>query len=234
MKTPREDAARTRKSLLKAACEVFAEKGYHDTTIAEISARSGANIAAVNYHFGSKETLYVEAWRCAFQESLKAHPPDGGASPDAPPEERLRAHVAATMQRMADKKNREFWFVQREFANPTGLLEEARQQDIHPLQIRMQGLVRELLGPHASAQEIRFCETSIISQCVNPMVVGKKSPKKSSGKGARPEIKDIAAYADHVVKFSMAGLMAVRGAKDEKINNEKSSSQSRRRVQRQS
>jgi TetR/AcrR family transcriptional regulator, regulator of cefoperazone and chloramphenicol sensitivity len=111
MKTRREDAARTRKNLLDAACEIFAEKGYRDTTISEISARSGANIAAVNYHFGNKERLYVEAWRCAFQESLTAHPPDGGVNDHAPPEDRLRAHVKAMLQRLADKNNREFWFV---------------------------------------------------------------------------------------------------------------------------
>ena len=71
---PREDTIRTRKSLLDAACEIFARKGFRDTTIAEISKRAGTNIAAVNYHFSSKETLYVEAWRRAFQESVKELP----------------------------------------------------------------------------------------------------------------------------------------------------------------
>src|SRR5512145_1635661 len=229
MKTPREDATRTRRSLLKAACEVFAEKGYRDATISEISARSGANIAAVNYHFGNKENLYVEAWRCAFQASLEAHPPDGGAKTGAPPEERLLAHVTATLQRLADKKNREFWFVQREFANPTGLLEEVMRQEIHPLQKRTQGLVRELLGPQASEREIRFCETSIISQCVNPMVVGKKPQGKNAGKGDGPEIKDLAAYADHIVRFSLAGLQAVRRETEVK-KNEKCNKRSGRKI----
>jgi len=221
MKTPREDAARTRKKLLDAACKVFAEKGYRETTISEISARAGANIAAVNYHFGSKEALYIESWRCAFRESLQAHPPDGGVNADAPPEERFRAHLTATVQRLVDKKNREFWFVQREFANPTGLLEEVMQQEIHPLQKKTQGLVRELLGPSASDQDVQFCETSIISQCVNPMVVGKKSRSRKTGKGGPPEIKDIAAYVDHVVTFSLAGLQAVRLKTGKKISRER-------------
>ena len=210
MKIPREDAARTRKSLLEAAGEIFAEKGYRDATIAEICGRAGTNIAAVNYHFGSKESLYVEAWRCAFQESLKAHPPDGGVSDDAPPEERLHAHVAATVRRFADKSNKEFWFVQKEFANPTGLLEEVMRKEVHPLQKRTETLVRELLGPLVSDMDIQFCETSIISQCINPMVVGKKSEDKDTGKGGPPEIIDIEAYADHVVKFSLAGIQVIR------------------------
>src|SRR4030042_2219864 len=134
MKIPREDTAKTRKSLLDAACEIFAQKGYRDTTIAEICAQAGTNIAAVNYHFGNKENLYIEAWRCAFHESLKAHPPDGGLSDNAPAEDSFRAHVKATIGRLADKNNREFWFVQREFNNPTGLLEEVMRKEINPLQ----------------------------------------------------------------------------------------------------
>lgn len=219
IKIPREDTARTRKSLLDAACEIFAQKGYRDTTIAEISGRAGTNIAAVNYHFGNKETLYVEAWRCAFHESLKAHPPDGGVSDDAPPEERLQAHVAAILHRLAEKNNKEFWFVTREFANPTGLLDEVMRKEIYPLQKRTERLVRELLGPLVSDIDVQFCETSIISQCINPMVVGRKSQGKDTGKGGPPEIKDIAAYADHVVKFSLAGIQAIRKSAESKAGH---------------
>ena len=210
MKNPREDAARTRKSLLDAAGEVFAEKGYRDATIAEICGRAGTNVASVNYHFGNKETLYVEAWRRAFLDSLAAHPPDGGVSDDAPTEKRLRAHVTATMRRLTDKNNKEFLFMQREFANPTGLLEEVIKEAILPLQKRTEGLVRELLGPLCTDVDVQFCETSIISQCINPMIVKRKHEGRDSGKGGPPIIEDINAYADHVVNFSLAGIRAVR------------------------
>jgi len=228
MKVPREDTARTRKSLLDAASEIFAQKGYRDTTIAEISGRAGTNIAAVNYHFGNKETLYVEAWRCAFQESVKAHPPDGGISDDAQPEERLRAHVSAILRRMADKNNKEFSLVMREFANPTGLLEEVMRREIHPLQKRMEGLVRELLGPLVSDMEVQFCETSIISQCINTMVVGRKSQGKDKGKEDPLEIKDIEAYANHVVKFSLAGIEAIRKSAESKTSHAKRNKESKK------
>jgi len=228
MKIPREDTARTRKSLLNAAGEIFAEKGYRDTTIAEISGRAGTNIAAINYHFGNKETLYIEAWRCAFQKSIEAHPPDGGVSDDAPPEERLHAHVAATVRRFADKNNKEFWFVQREFANPTGLLEEVMGKEIHPLQKRTEGLVRELLGPLVSDMQVQFCETSIISQCVNPMVIGKKSEGKDTRRGGPREIKDIEAYADHVVKFSLAGIQEIRKNAESKTSHARHNKESKR------
>jgi TetR/AcrR family transcriptional regulator, regulator of cefoperazone and chloramphenicol sensitivity len=216
MKIPREGVTRTRRNLLAAAGEIFGEKGYRETTIAEICKRAGANIAAVNYHFGSKQTLYIEAWRHAFSESIKAYPPSGGVSDDAPPEERLRGQVTSILRRIADENNREFLFMQREMANPTGLLEEVLREEIGPLQQRTAGLVHELLGPLVPDQEAKFCELSIISQCVNPIVAGRGPGKRNAGQKGPPEIDDMEAYADHVVNFSLAGIRALRKAVEEK------------------
>ena len=57
--------AETRQRLLEAAVMAFAEHGFAATTIRMISARAHANVAAVNYHFSSKEKLYREALRYA-------------------------------------------------------------------------------------------------------------------------------------------------------------------------
>jgi AcrR family transcriptional regulator len=210
MKVQREDAVKTRKSLLDAASEVFAEKGYRDATIAEICEKAGANIAAVNYHFRDKGTLYKEAWRYSFSESVKAHPPDGGVSDTAPPEERLRGQVTALLHRIADENNKEFLFVQKELANPTGLLEEVMQEEIRPLHEKMESLVRELLGPRCPDMRVRFCTISIISQCINPAVGMKGRKEMREGKDGPPGVDDIEAYSKHVVKFSLAGIHALR------------------------
>lgn len=51
----------TRARLLAAAEALFAEKGCHATSVRDLAAKSGVNLAAVCYHFGSKERLLVEA-----------------------------------------------------------------------------------------------------------------------------------------------------------------------------
>ena len=51
----------TKTRLLEAAGEEFAEKGFEGATIRAIIEKAKANIAAVNYHFGDKERLYVQA-----------------------------------------------------------------------------------------------------------------------------------------------------------------------------
>lgn len=47
----------TQEEILKAAVELFSEKGYEQTTIRDICHRAKANVAAVNYHFKGKNGL---------------------------------------------------------------------------------------------------------------------------------------------------------------------------------
>ena len=97
--TKRKDGLRTKDRILTVACEVFAEIGYHDATVEEICRRAETTIAAVNYHFGSKDQLYDQVWRQAFDLAHEAYPPEGGLGPDAPPDERLRGTIHSLVVR---------------------------------------------------------------------------------------------------------------------------------------
>ncbi|MDY3198352.1 MAG: TetR family transcriptional regulator, partial [Pseudomonadaceae bacterium] len=43
--------------ILDAAEQLFAEKGFAETSLRLITSKAGVNLAAVNYHFGSKKSL---------------------------------------------------------------------------------------------------------------------------------------------------------------------------------
>lgn len=47
----------TKEAILDAAEELFAGDGYKNTTLRSITAAAAVNLAAVNYHFGSKKSL---------------------------------------------------------------------------------------------------------------------------------------------------------------------------------
>jgi AcrR family transcriptional regulator len=49
--------AETRERILDAAEALFGEQGFDAVSLRDITGRAGANVAAVNYHFGSKEKL---------------------------------------------------------------------------------------------------------------------------------------------------------------------------------
>lgn len=57
----------TRQALLDGALECLVERGYARTTVRDIAAASGANLALVAYYFGSKEALLNEALIGAFR-----------------------------------------------------------------------------------------------------------------------------------------------------------------------
>jgi AcrR family transcriptional regulator len=56
----------TKTRILDAAENLFAAKGFHNTSLREITKEAGVNLAAVNYHFGSKESLFEEVFKRHF------------------------------------------------------------------------------------------------------------------------------------------------------------------------
>ena len=50
----------TRTAILNAAERLYADRGFGDVTLRDIVAEAGVNLAAVNYHFGSKDELIAE------------------------------------------------------------------------------------------------------------------------------------------------------------------------------
>jgi TetR/AcrR family transcriptional regulator, regulator of cefoperazone and chloramphenicol sensitivity len=210
MKTPRKDAEQTRQSLLSAGRELFAEKGYRSTTIAEICERAGANVAAVNYHFGDKATLYSESWRYAFLKAMEAHPPDGGVRHDAPPEERLRGQISSLLGRISDKDNKQFFIILKELANPTGLLDEVMRDEVDSENKRLEAVIRELLGDQAPDMQVQFFIISTITQCVNMIVAETSREKEKQNSFCLPKIGDMEAYIDHVASLVLAGIYAAR------------------------
>jgi AcrR family transcriptional regulator len=77
----------TKDRILGAAEELFALHGFSGTSLRQVTARAAVNIAAVNYHFGSKENLVNEVFRrrmddmsrerlAALQQAIAAYPGD--------------------------------------------------------------------------------------------------------------------------------------------------------------
>jgi AcrR family transcriptional regulator len=55
----------TRERILKTAEQLFADKGFNRVTLRELTEAAGANLAAVNYYFGSKDQLLIALVRRA-------------------------------------------------------------------------------------------------------------------------------------------------------------------------
>ena len=116
----------TRQKIMDAAGEIFAEQGFQAATVRDICARAGANVAAVNYHFGDKAGLYVEVLRlstCAVREQEVL-----AAGKDLPPEEALRAMIFGMSRKMLphERPSWAFRLMAHEMAQPTPAATQAR------------------------------------------------------------------------------------------------------------
>ena len=58
----------TKDRILHAAEELFAQQGFASTSLRQVTSRADVNIAAVNYHFGSKDNLINEVFRRRMDE----------------------------------------------------------------------------------------------------------------------------------------------------------------------
>lgn len=204
----------TRERLLEAACRVFAEKGFHHATVAEICELAKANIAAVNYHFKSKENLYVESWHYSFSKGVESYPPDGGVAAEASLEEKFRGRISAILHRIANPEAFFFSILDKELSNPTGLLTEAKRQAIEPIKQGLSEIISQLLGDRVSEKKIMLCRMSVMSQCFHWMLRQKRYKQLSAGMKQKEdsliETLSLEELTDHIVQFSLGALREIR------------------------
>jgi AcrR family transcriptional regulator len=201
-----ESDGETRLRLLNAAGQVFAEKGFRAATVREICTAAGANVAAINYHFGDKERLYSEVLRFSHACAVQKHPP--GMDDAADPELRLRAFVVSFLRRVFDS-GRPAWhekLMSREMVEPTSALDELVRQDIQPRYEQLSEVIRGIIGKRADEKLVRHCVQSVIAQCVfyhhaRPMLERLKPPMKF-------DAATVEERAEYIYRFSLAAMRA--------------------------
>lgn len=71
MRRSREEAAKTRQEIIKAASTLLRERGLHGISVAELMSEIGLTHGGFYTHFESKEALTSEALDAAFGESMR-------------------------------------------------------------------------------------------------------------------------------------------------------------------
>ncbi len=200
----------TRERLLEAAGEVFAQHGFRAATVRDICQRAKSNVAAVNYHFGSKEALYAAVFQYA-QECAEQDPPGATESGDGvTAEERLHRFVRSFLLRMFGD-GRPSWYgklMAREMIEPTSALDAVIEQSIRPRYDLLVSIVEELAGANIPAGAARLCASSVVGQIMHfhrgRPVITRLNPRLTY----QPE--DIEALAEHITWFSLAALKNLR------------------------
>jgi TetR/AcrR family transcriptional regulator, regulator of cefoperazone and chloramphenicol sensitivity len=199
----------TREKLLDVAGRIFADRGYRAATIREICVAAGANVAAVNYHFGDKLGLYTEAVQISMRASeLEAM--NNALDQQAPPEDILRSVIRVRLRGICRRDRPDWYFriLAHELAEPTPALCQLINEVGRPLFQRMLELIGGMLGLPADNDKTRQCAVSVMGQILiyvfaRPLLAG-----------VWPELKmtteQVDLLADHIAGFSLSYIQNFR------------------------
>ena len=192
----------TRDRLLHSAIDLFAEKGFSGASVRDICSGADANIAAINYYFGSKDRLYAEAVKTVYHQcdGIDSMPRLSGA-PEAPDAQLaawiewfIKAHSNPGMSQMT-------LFLRRELAHPTSVLQEIIDEVLQPPIAALHELVRALVGQVPSDSEVLELCVSITA----PVLMGTICAPLNRSLGVERST-DSDAFCLHCVRWAMAGL----------------------------
>ena len=94
----------TRTRILDAAEELFMQHGFEGTSMRQLTARAQVNLAAVNYHFGSKDALIEAVFRRRLDPMNAERIAALDRLQDLSPENIIRAFIGPSLRLIEDAK----------------------------------------------------------------------------------------------------------------------------------
>lgn len=211
----------TRAALIDAATDVFLEEGFKAARVQDIAARAGVRLSAINYHFGSKEGLYLAVLQHHAAASL-AYAPLLHPDPKAPLRERFDFFVRSLLTRLIDpaSPSRIAWLGVRELMSPTAALDVIFVQFNLPQATLALGLLREVLGPKVPDAVVFQSAMSVLGQCLAYRVGQPVVELMQPGVYDQPDLVD--RLTRQIADFSWAGLQAMKTASSSSTTTEAS------------
>jgi len=155
LKPPHE----TRTRILDAAEELFMQQGFGGTSMRLLTSKAGVNLAAVNYHFGSKDALIEAVFRRRLDPMNTARIAalevlETSGTPDA--DAIIRAFVGASLRMLEDAKGGGRNFIRllgRTYTEPAKGIRHLIGQMYAPTMQRYKAALERAL-PHMPREEL--------------------------------------------------------------------------------
>ena len=206
-----EVAVETRERILSVAERLFAQRGYEATSVRDITAEAGCNVAAVNYHFGGKQNLYVETFRGLLGElrdlrirRIRSDMAEAGEG--ATVEMFVESMANAFLEPFVDEARGRLLmaFVSREMVDRHLPAEVFFDEFIRPvLDVATEQL--GAVGPRLDPMTARLCLMSLVGQLLHVL---RAQLVFSSGAPVDLVPADLKSHVDHVVRFTVGGICA--------------------------
>lgn len=173
IRTNREDGEETKARIIEAAGRLFAERGFSEVTSKEICEAAGTNLTAVNYHFGSREGLYLRVL-----EMMHEHFSDPELYAELERSNMdARSKLEQLLYRLVDNVfDRESWQMRlwaRETVAPSQLAQEMMQERVAPKFEAMENLLSEITLVPKGSLALSFCFMNVMAPFMVLLIMGK-------------------------------------------------------------
>lgn len=205
----------TKEAILDAAEAVFAEVGFEKASIRQIVAKAGVNLAAVHYHFGSKDALVeavftrcigpINAQRLEMLEAVEAAHPEGPL-----PVEAVLEALLAPMERMRETGVKGVPMARlygRLVGESTGSLHQIMSRQFGGVMKRFGGALKRAL-PDVPEGELMWRLFFTVGAAAH-LMLDPPGLKKISRGVCDPG--DVATALGQLVRFAAAGMGATAG-----------------------
>lgn len=201
----RTDGEQTRDRILESAGKLFAEHGYHGTTSKAICEASGVNLAAVNYHFGSREGLYKTILSQVHESLMQMDHLDELLDSNLSAEQKLEQFIDELILAIMDAKSWNLRVWAREIAAPSECLPQLMDSQIFPKFDRLRLMISQVTGFTEEDPKLLPAVFSIMAPCLLLLI---------SHREAHMPFDDIFSYpvdelSCYLRKFLLAGLKAL-------------------------
>ena len=198
----------TRERLFDAAVTEFSERGYSGASVRQICQRAKANLAAIKYHFGSKDGLYREVLRGAAAAFADRQELDDTKIATLSREKAVRQLIRQQLMALLrkDKTGRYLRVFAWENVSPSPVLRAFMASDEIPILSLADKIVRQFLPPSAPREEVLIATIWLVNQAA-PFVRNRQLLSRApfNLKLDRPFIDRL---ADNLSGLALGGLLA--------------------------
>ncbi|MCE5232359.1 MAG: TetR family transcriptional regulator [Mizugakiibacter sp.] len=198
----------TKERILGAAEDLFARHGFAGASLRQVTAAANVNLAAVNYHFGSKENLIEEVFRRRLDElnaRRLAALAEVNAGGDADLEQVLAAFIRPALELSLDKTGGSAFVrvLARAYAEHNERLRRFLSDNYGHVLKEFAGAFARLL-PHLGKEEL-YWRLDIVSGALTYAMADFGVIKRKSGVSEQTHRERA---AEHLIRFAAAGLRA--------------------------
>lgn len=199
----------TKERILLVAAELFALHGFQGTTHQMICSQAEVNIAAINYHFGNKESLYLKVWEYLFELGMQNY--QEFVNEEDTPEEQLRSFIKWRVRNVIDPGPRSYLshILRREMNKPSPVFEQIQVLYLNEKRTWFFALISKIVGRDLDVSIITmaaFCIHSPLVHLVEIQGALKATQEGELKQGLEQFWEDPEALAESIYTFAVAGL----------------------------